>query len=914
MSSVSFSSEPARHILIAEDSVTQAQRLRHILEQKGYEVVSAANGRLGLEAAQRRKPMLLISDVVMPEMDGYELCRAVKSDPQLRDVPVILVTTLSDPEDVIRGLECRADQFILKPYDESHLLGRVQFALINHGMRERDQPGMGLEIYFNGEKHFITADRLQILNLLLSTYEAAMQRNKELSSTQDTLRQTNSELQLLTRELEDRVLQRTRQLEETNEALRASQERFQTLAESLPQLVWSCTPDGRCDYVNRQWAAYTGRAAECQLGYGWMEQVHPDERERVRSAWAVAILQGEPFDNEFHLEDADKSYRWFKSRAIPLRDSQRRIVKWFGSNTDFEDFKRYERELQTQLVRRDLLNRITHAIAEHHDLRSIVQVVIVRVEDHLPVDFACVGLYDAANQSLSMLGAGVKNPSVAAALRTAPPAQLNLAHDELAQCLQGNLVYVPDSAHVEAPLLAHLARNDLRSVVLVPLRVDGRIFGAMMVARHRPQGFNGDECEFLRHLSEHVALAGHQTQLYTALERAYDDLRRTQQAVMQQERLRTLGQMASGVAHDINNAISPIALYTESLLEREPDLSARTRSYLETIQRAIGDVAQTVTRMREFYRPRESGGEQASVDLNRLVAEVIDLTRARWNDESQRRGIMVEVQPQLADNLPALLGVESDIRDALTNLIFNAIDAMPEGGRIFVRTAQDKRSSRSTAARYVRLEVIDNGVGMDAATRDRCLEPFFTTKGERGTGLGLAMVYGMAQRHSAELEIDSDPGKGTTMRLVFPVRAPAAAVSVPLSVTQATSRPLKILVVDDDDLLLESMLLTLRSDGHMVEGARGGQLGIDMFREAHDREPFEVVVTDLGMPYVDGRKVAESVRAIAPHVRIIMLTGWGKRLDADQERPPQVDLLLSKPPRLHELRVALASCGGSKPS
>jgi len=153
-------SGPPMEILIAEDSRTQAQRLEYILRQQGYQVTVAANGRLALAAARRRKPALVISDVVMPEMDGYELCRNIKSDPVLAEVPVILVTTMSDPQDVIRGLECRADNFILKPYDERYLLGRLQYVLVNREMRQTEQPGMGLEIFFEGQRHFITADRL----------------------------------------------------------------------------------------------------------------------------------------------------------------------------------------------------------------------------------------------------------------------------------------------------------------------------------------------------------------------------------------------------------------------------------------------------------------------------------------------------------------------------------------------------------------------------------------------------------------------------------------------------------------------------------------------------------------------------------------------------------------------------------
>ena len=237
---------------------------------------------------------------------------------------------------------------------------------------------------------------------------------------------------------------------------------------------------------------------------------------------------------------------------------------------------------------------------------------------------------------------------------------------------------------------------------------------------------------------------------------------------MQQERLRALGQMASGIAHDINNAISPVALYTEALLERETILSRRGRSQLEIIQRAVDDIAQTVARMGEFYRLREPQLSLMPVDLNKLVGQVIDLTRARWSDMAQQRGAAIEMRTELATDLPPIAAVESQIRDALVNLVFNAVDAMPEGGPLTIRTVHSRPAA---SAQIVLLEVQDEGVGMDEDTRRRCLEPFFTTKGTRGTGLGLAMVYGVAQRHGASLEIESEPGKGTLVRMTFRDRA-----------------------------------------------------------------------------------------------------------------------------------------------
>jgi CheY-like chemotaxis protein/two-component sensor histidine kinase len=367
---------------------------------------------------------------------------------------------------------------------------------------------------------------------------------------------------------------------------------------------------------------------------------------------------------------------------------------------------------------------------------------------------------------------------------------------------------------------------------------------------------------------------------------------------MQQERLRALGQMASGIAHDINNAISPLALYTETLLERESGLSERGRGYLATIARAIDDVAATVARMREFYRQREPELQLAAVRLNAMVEQVVELTRARWRDMPQQRGVVVDAQCDLAPDLPAVLGVDSEVREALINLVLNAVDAMPDGGTLTMRTRRD-------GGRIV-VEVIDTGVGMDEATRRRCLEPFFTTKGERGTGLGLAMVYGVVQRHGADLDIVSAPGQGTTVRISFPLPADEPSTPAPGHARKPTAR-LHVLLVDDDPMVLDTLRETLELDSHAVVTASSGQAGIDAFAHArHLQRPFDVVITDLGMPHVDGRKVAGAIKAASATTPVVLLTGWGQRLMSEGDVPAHVDRVLSKPPKLRDLRAVLA--------
>jgi signal transduction histidine kinase/ActR/RegA family two-component response regulator len=429
----------------------------------------------------------------------------------------------------------------------------------------------------------------------------------------------------------------------------------------------------------------------------------------------------------------------------------------------------------------------------------------------------------------------------------------------------------------------------------------------LIAARRAPDSFNSSDCEFLRQLSEHVALAAHQAQLHDALKAAYDDLRSTQQAVMQQERLRVLGQMSSGIAHDINNAISPIMLYTDSLLEKEPGLSDRARQSLRTIQQAVSDVAETVTRMREFSRQREAQTELTPVQLNTVALQLRELTRARWETIPQQQGIVIDLRLELADRLQPAMGIESEVREALINLVFNAVDAMPGGGRLVIRTrrAPDER---------VCIEVSDTGVGMDEETRRRCLEPFFTTKGERGTGLGLAMVYGVMQRLNGDVEVDSTPGTGTTMSLYFTV----ADGSAPASTTTHIVVPadLTILLVDDDPILLRSLRETLQLDGHHVITADGGQAGINAFRESLQpgARAISIVISDLGMPHVDGRAVSSAVKQASPQTPLILLTGWGERLLSEGHTLPHVDRVLSKPPRLRDVRKALAELMAAKRS
>ncbi len=401
-----------------------------------------------------------------------------------------------------------------------------------------------------------------------------------------------------------------------------------------------------------------------------------------------------------------------------------------------------------------------------------------------------------------------------------------------------------------------------------------------------------------------------QVRLTEGLQKAYEELRRTQQVVVQQERLRALGQMASGVAHDVNNALSPIVAYSELLLNTLPDLPEVSRHYLQTINQAGGDIAQIVARMREFYRRRTETEPLTEVNVNQAIEEVTELTRPRWRDLPQREGISIQIQHELDPHLPLLLSDPAELREALINLVFNAVDALPQGGTITLITRSTTRppaGQNGDAERQIQVEVRDNGIGMDEKTRQRCLEPFFSTKAQRGgTGLGLAMVYGMTQRHDGSIEIDSAPGCGTCIRLTFPVREKASPAGRDSQPQAKPNRSLNILCIDDDAQVRQLLNDCLTHFNHRVVVASGGKHGMELFRTAMlKNQPYEVVITDLGMPDIDGHHVARTVKAESPNTPVIMMTGWGTTMRDDGEKAPEVDAVIGKPPHMQELNDLL---------
>ena len=344
------------------------------------------------------------------------------------------------------------------------------------------------------------------------------------------------------------------------------------------------------------------------------------------------------------------------------------------------------------------------------------------------------------------------------------------------------------------------------------------------------------------------------------------------------DKLRALGQLASGVAHDFNNSLAAI-LGRAQLLRRQIDEPALTRN-LDIIQTAAEDAAATVRRIQTFAR-KSPVKEFELVDVAGLLNDAIEITRTRWQNEARVRGLEYEVVLEAEKGL-STYGSASELREVFVNLIVNAVDAMPKGGKLSI-------TCRRKDARLL-LTFSDNGMGMPDDVRQKIFEPFFSTKGAHGTGLGLSVSYSIMERHAGSISVVSEPGKGAMFMIDLPAVIEESSMDEVEPVSAQTTS-LRILVVDDELPVRETLAEMLIAVRHEVELAGSGQEALQKMRQ----RPFDFVFTDLAMPEMDGWETARSIRKTWPDVKIVLVTGYGPNTTPPPGEEHLVDAIIGKP-------------------
>jgi PAS domain S-box-containing protein len=380
------------------------------------------------------------------------------------------------------------------------------------------------------------------------------------------------------------------------------------------------------------------------------------------------------------------------------------------------------------------------------------------------------------------------------------------------------------------------------------------------------------------------------------------------------ERMRMIGQIASGVAHDLNNVLANVLGHAQLLKAESED--AEVIETIEIIEQSALDGAETVRRIQEFTVQRMQQNLDV-IDLNTVVQSTIDLSRPRWRDDAQQRGMRVEVERELK-TIPPVQGKAAELREVLVNLVNNALDAMPEGGgKISFRTYLETPEMAC-------LEVADTGKGMDPEVRRHIFEPFYSTKGVRGTGLGLSVAYGIISRFGGRIAVDSSPGAGTTFYIRLPVsRTEQSEVIRPRKGAGSNQEPKKntgrILAIDDEANLRNVLQRSLAHAGFTVEVAEGGSEAFKKLEAAsrsNPTRPFDLVFSDLGMPDMSGWEVAGELNRRWPQVPLVLVTGWGDHIDQAKLGSYRITGTIAKPFNIHDL-VNLAGKiieGNNKPA
>jgi GAF domain-containing protein/ActR/RegA family two-component response regulator/anti-sigma regulatory factor (Ser/Thr protein kinase) len=529
------------------------------------------------------------------------------------------------------------------------------------------------------------------------------------------------------------------------------------------------------------------------------------------------------------------------------------------------------RAVTGQLDRGALMDAVATQMARVMDARQMVALLVDETQQDLEVVFRIEdGVRQPAHQRYPLRGVGLQ----ATVLRTGRPVRTD---DYAAECARHGVEVI-----VRTALLPYWLG--------VPMTVGEETFGVIALKSGERAFTAGDE-RLLTNIGQVTALALRSVRLFEERKRAYGELAAAQDQLVRTEKLRALGEMASGVAHDFNNLLAAI-LGRAQLLQRYVR-DAKLAGWLQVIERSAVDGAQTVRRLQEFARVRRDQ-PFAPVDLNEVVRDAIEMTQSRWREDALRQGVVIDVRTATAPEA-TVAGDAAELREAMTNLILNAVDAMPRGGTI--------TASTEIVGDTVQLSVSDTGTGIPEAVRERIFDPFFTTKGPQGTGLGLSMTYGILSRHGARIAVESEEGRGSTFRITFArgeAREPAAPQPVDEPVAAVES--LRCLVVDDERAVATVLGDVLEASGHRVVVLTDGAEAIARVQ----REPFDVVFTDLAMPRVSGWDVAHAVKASAPGVPVFLVTGFGVELSAAERRTHGVAEVFSKPLRIEDITRAVA--------
>ncbi|MEI7729432.1 MAG: response regulator [Verrucomicrobiota bacterium] len=593
--------------------------------------------------------------------------------------------------------------------------------------------------------------------------------------------------------------------------------------------------------------------------------------------------------------------------AAQLERAIRYSLQWHRAA---EALRQSELRLRQQFLRISLLNQITRAIAERQDMVSIFEVALAHLEEHLAIDLGRVFYYDSGQQSLRLVAHGPHSEVVSNQIGMSSTA-IPLAMTDLQPCLNGTIVHHRDLQTEILPKARDMARFGFRSAVAVPLAVEGKTFAILSLMRRQVDAFKDDEIEFLKALSEHISMAAHHARLVTDLQQINEQLRESQQAAVRQERLAAVGQLSAGVAHEFNNILTIIQGYATMLMQAAnlpPQQNEAVKNILSGAERASRLTAQLLA----FSRKQVMNPEP--MELNEVMGNVVKML-------SRVVGENIQVRCEFTPHPIYVWADLGMLEQVIMNLSVNARDAMPKGGKLVFSTRLEtlddlvaRRHPEARSGKYVCLQVTDFGLGMDEATQARLFEPFFTTKEVgKGTGLGLASIYGIVKQHQGWIEVESRVNVGTTFRIYLPEMVDhttmATASTSFVGVPGGTET---ILIAEDEPALRLLVREILRSFGYQTFDANNGPEAMAVWQQ--HQASIDLLLTDLMMPGgMSGEELAKRLLAERPDLKVVFTSGYSVEMAGKTMANAPGNYFLPKPYRPITLARIVRDCLDGRP-